>query len=130
MLVLDANVVLPACTNPNGFVRYGAHELFAPPLMWSEARANLHLAMARGVVSREVAERSLARLHASPVSVRAPRRLGDEAWRIADELGVGRTYDAEYLALARLLGCPLVTLDLRLRRGAARIGSVIGPDEL
>lgn len=130
MLVLDANVVLPACAVADGFRQFGEDELVAPPLMWSEARANLHLAMVHGVVPRDLAERTLIRLHTSPVSVRSPRGLGDEAWRVADELGVGRTYDAEYVALARLLGCRLVTLDARLRRRAARLGFVIGLDEL
>jgi predicted nucleic acid-binding protein len=45
-------------------------------------------------------------------------------------LGWAKTYDAEYVALARLLGCRLVTLDARLRRGADRLGFVISPDEL
>jgi hypothetical protein len=60
----------------------------------------------------------------------APARAGDLAWRIADELGWAKTYDAEYLALAGVLGCRLVTLDLRLRRGAERLGYVVTPMEL
>jgi predicted nucleic acid-binding protein len=40
------------------------------------------------------------------------------------------TYDAEYVALARLLGCRLFTVDERLRRGAGRLVEVVGPREL
>ena len=36
----------------------------------------------------------------------------------------------EYVALAQILGCRLVTLDGRLRRGAAQLGMVIGVHEL
>ncbi|MHB8691313.1 MAG: hypothetical protein ACYDHH_08705 [Solirubrobacteraceae bacterium] len=39
-------------------------------------------------------------------------------------------HDAEYLAIADLLGCRLVTLDIRLRRGADRLGFVITPAKL
>jgi predicted nucleic acid-binding protein len=56
--------------------------------------------------------------------------LAEEAWRIADELGWAKTYDAEYVALASLLDCRLVTVDGRLRRGADRLGFVVGPTEL
>jgi predicted nucleic acid-binding protein len=34
------------------------------------------------------------------------------------------------VALARILRCQLVTIDARLRRGAARLGFVIGPTEV
>jgi len=57
-------------------------------------------------------------------------RLILEAGRIADELGWAKTYDAEFVALAALLDCQLVTLDLRLRRGAAALGFVVTPTEL
>ena len=45
-------------------------------------------------------------------------------------MGWARTYDAEYLALASLLRCRLVTTDLRRRRGTDRLGSVVTPKEL
>jgi predicted nucleic acid-binding protein len=52
------------------------------------------------------------------------------AWQLAAELGRAKTYDAEYLAAARILGTRVVTLDMRLRRGAAHLGLVVTPTEL
>ena len=130
VLVLDANIVLPACASDEGFAMFAHERLVAPPLMWSEARATLHLGLTRGLVDRESAELSFGRLEECPVSAESPPALGRETWRLADDLGMGRTYDAEYVALASLLECRLVTLDARLRRGAARLGFVIGPGEL
>jgi predicted nucleic acid-binding protein len=60
----------------------------------------------------------------------SPRRLLDVAWEIADELGLAKTYDAEFLALARISGALVLTTDARLRRGADRTGLVIDPTEL
>jgi predicted nucleic acid-binding protein len=98
--------------------------------MWSEVRSSLHEAHWRGEVSLEQATRAVAALEASPIQVRAHKRLGSEAWRIADELGWAKTYDAEYVALASLLRCRLLTVDTRLRRATSRLGYVIGPSEL
>ncbi|MGH8328226.1 MAG: hypothetical protein ACRET2_15855 [Steroidobacteraceae bacterium] len=36
MLVLDANVAVAACAEPEGFADLNEIELVAPPLMWSE----------------------------------------------------------------------------------------------
>jgi predicted nucleic acid-binding protein len=130
VLVLDANVVIPACTRDRGFQRFGRQALVAPPFMWSEARSSLQEAVWRGELREDAGLRALGRLESSPVEARTHPDVGFEAWRIADELGFAKTYDAEYLALARLLGCQLVTLDGRLRRGADRLGLVIGPGEL
>lgn len=85
---------------------------------------------AKGEVGVERAARLHDRLNAAPVERMDPPNLGSEAWRIAEEMGWGRTYDAEYVALATLLDCRLVTLDTRLRRGADRLGMVITPNEL
>lgn len=129
-LVIDATVALAACGIENGFDELEDPELLAPPLMWSEAYSVLHELRWRGEVGFDDAERTRARLDRAAVAVRNPHRLRSEAWRIADELGWAKTYDAEYLALALLSGCRVVTLDRRFRRGAVRLGLVVTPDEL
>lgn len=129
-LVIDAGVAMAASFGDNGFAIFRDHELAGPPLMWSEARSTIHLRTMLGSISREAAEHARTQLEQCPVRRVDRARLGEEAWRVADEFGWGRTYDAEYVALARLLGCRLMTLDARLRRGTDRLGFVIGPDEL
>jgi predicted nucleic acid-binding protein len=130
VLVLDASLVVPTCTAAARFDYLGDPDLIAPPLMWSEARSTLHAALWRGELTPEHARESHERLLEAPVAARNPRGLGEAAWRLADELGWVRTYDAEYLALARLLDCRVVTVDARLLRGAARTGLVVSPTEL
>ena len=129
MLVIDANVAVAACARPNGFEYLGL-ELAGPPLLWSEARSTLHLNVSKGMIDKERARRLHERLEAAPVSLINPPELGREAWRVADEFGWGRTYDAEFVALARMFDCRLVTLDTRLRRGTDRLGFVVTPAEL
>ncbi|MGH9112986.1 MAG: type II toxin-antitoxin system VapC family toxin [Acidimicrobiales bacterium] len=130
MLVVDATVALSASGTDDGFSELGDDDLVAPPLMWSEARSVLHELTWRREVQPEDAEATRARLEDSPVARRNPKRLGAEAWRIAEQLGWAKTYDAEYVALARLLRCRVVTLDARLRRGADRLDIVVAPHEL
>ena len=64
------------------------------------------------------------------VTERRPADLTSTAWQIAHEFGWAKTYDAEYVALAKILDCQLVTLDARLRRGTDRLGFVVTPAEL
>ncbi len=121
---------MPACIVLDGFSRFGNEELVAPPLLWSEARSALHEAQWRGDIDREQARASVGRLNAAPIAVRDEAGLGPAAWDIADRLGWAKTYDAEFVALAQLLNCRMVTLDARLRRRAAQLGFVVGPNEL
>jgi predicted nucleic acid-binding protein len=130
MLVVDASVALPACASPGGFDIFGAEELVAPPLLWSESRSALHEALLRRDIPAVQALRTLEALERAPIRPRAQRRLSRRAWDLANEMGWAKTYDAEYLALAQLLDCRFVTLDARLHRDAARLGFVVSPTEL
>jgi predicted nucleic acid-binding protein len=129
-LAVDASVAVAAAANPLGFERFRRFELVAPSLMWIESASTLHAMMWRGELRSEQAESMRDRVLAAPVRRRDPDELALEAWKVADELGWAKTYDANYVALARLLKCQLVTLDARMRRGTARLGFVVGPTEL
>jgi predicted nucleic acid-binding protein len=129
-LVVDATVVAVALTQADGFEALGEDDLLAPALMWSEARSTLHLGLLKGKVSAEHATVQHDRLEACPVRRVEEPKLGRAAWEIAEQFGWGRTYDAEYVALAQILGCRLVTLDIRLRNGTDRLGFVVTPTEL
>jgi predicted nucleic acid-binding protein len=129
-LVIDASVAVAAAANPVGFERFRRFELVAPPLMWIEAVSSLHAMLWRGELRREQAESMRDRVLAAPVRRHDPDALAKDAWHVAEEMGWTKTYDANYVALARLLGCRLITLDARMRRGTARLGFVVGPTEL
>jgi predicted nucleic acid-binding protein len=130
LLVVDANFAVAACTAEDGFREFESEELVAPPLMWPEFRSAVHEAVWRRAVSSNLGRLTLQALDRSPIRAKTHPRLGWEAWRLADELGWAKTYDAEYLALASLLGARVVTLDSRFRRGAERTGLVVTPSEL
>jgi predicted nucleic acid-binding protein len=130
MLVVDAAVVVTACLSESAFAPLTRHELVAPYLMWSEASSVLHELLWRSEISDDLAQTALQRLTDADITARRPKGLMDEAWGIAERLGWAKTYDAEYLALARLIRCPLLTTDARLKSAGSKVVSVIGPAEL
>ena len=130
MLVIDASVAVAASFATGGFDELHEQQLVAPALMWSEARSALHELLRRRELTQADAEAARTRLEAAPVKLRRHRALGERAWRIAHELGWAKTYDAEYVALAQLLDCRLVTLDARLRRSTERLALVVSPLEI
>ena len=91
-----------------------------PNLFWDEVRNLLLSAERRGRVGRGYADTSLARIRRLPF-----QSPGDAEDRHILELA-GRhgltAYDASYLALAMREGCPLVSLDVRLRSAARSEG--------
>ena len=130
MLVVDATVVLAACAAEDGFAQFTDPDLVAPPLMWSEARAVLHELARRGDLPAAQARRMRRAVDRAPVAEQGHPSLGETSWDIADRMGLSRTYAAEYVALARLLGCRLVTLDADIARRARRLAVVVGPAQL
>lgn len=130
MLVVDAAVIVTACLSGPGLQLLGGEALVAPHLMWSEASSVLHELRWRKEISGELATIALERLRVADVRPRRPKGLREEAWRIADRLGWAKTYDAEYLALAQLLSCRLLTSDAKLKAGGSGLVHIIGPSDL
>lgn len=134
-LVIDASLAVELSLDRAGEQAdrvLGEERLIAPPLLWSEVMSVLNEMAFRGEISKELALQALERFVGGQINVeeRQPDDLAKTAWSIARELGWAKTYDAEYLAAARLLDTRVVTLDMRLRRGADRLDLVVTPDEL
>jgi hypothetical protein len=133
-LVIDANVAIAAAAaNPVGFKRFRRFELVAPPLMWIEAVPVR--TPCSGAASCAVSRPSQCVTAYSRLPYDDTSRMGLSRKRVGCSGGDGlgcraKTYDANYVSLARLLGCRLITLDARMRRGTSRLGFVVGPTEL
>lgn len=133
MLVVDANLIVEVTlerVETNAMKALGDDELVAPWLLWSEVPAALCGLAYRSEVPQTLADEAIEKLKTVPVAPRHPDDLIDEAWRVAKTFGWGKTYDAEYLALAKILNCRLVTMDGPLLRRTKHLGFVVTPEEL
>jgi predicted nucleic acid-binding protein len=136
MLVIDGSLAvelsLDRIGEQAGEVLGNDGDLIAPMLLWSEVPSALHEMVFRGEISTALAELGLQRFLAGKLGIteKRPDDLTSTAWQIAEDFGWAKTYDAEYVALAKLNDCRLVTVDGRLRRGADRLGFVVTPAEL
>ena len=129
-LVIDASAAVHLVSADGELTQLMAYRLIAPELLWSEALAAFRAAAWRGELSETDAAIARQRLNSLPIESRSDAELREFAWLVATSLGWAKTYDAEYIALARLLGVPLLTVDARLRRGAASVVTIVGPTEL
>ncbi|MDQ6909298.1 MAG: type II toxin-antitoxin system VapC family toxin [Actinomycetota bacterium] len=130
MLVIDASAALYLLASVDGMEPLANIELVAPALLWSECTSVLNEMRWRGQVSEALASGAFERLLAAPIARRAEDGIYAGAREVTKELGWAKTYDAEYVALARILGANLLTRDERLRRGASRLVTVVGPDDM
>jgi predicted nucleic acid-binding protein len=127
-LVIDASIAVPAALVGRWSAWIGADELIAPSLLWSEATAAVHQLAWRSEIDRLTAATAINWLAGATVDVYPSRDLVAEAHDLARTLGWAKSYDAEYVVLARRLGIPLVTLDRRLAATASRFVAVHGPE--
>jgi len=130
VLVIDASAALYLLASENGVEPFADLELTAPALLWSEVTSVLNEMRWRGELSWALADAMFDRLIASPIERQVRDELYRDARDVARALGWAKTYDAEYIALARTLEVPLLSRDHRLRRGAGRLITVVAPDEL
>jgi predicted nucleic acid-binding protein len=117
VLVIDASAAIAACHTPVGFARFRGHEMVAPQLMILEASSVFHEMSWREEISKQRAKQMLTRLLKANIEIRAPVSLTEAAWDVADELGWAKTYDAQHVALARMLDWRLGVIDSPGLRG-------------
>lgn len=81
-----------------------AEPIVAPPLLTSEMTNILRQRMRRTRLSIVAARQLLADFFSLGIMLVAPAELYDRALVLADEHGLVAAYDAQYVALAQLLG--------------------------
>lgn len=128
--MVDAGVAIRMLLSEQAAGLAARFTLVAPPLMWSEAASALRSAVYRKELNGPAAGEAIRRLAEVQIQRSTPATLYLEAWAIAEQLGWAKTYDAEYIALARILNCRVITRDARLKRGAGSLVPIVGPDEL
>ncbi len=89
-------------------------QIAAPALLHYEVVATLRKLAHRGTISPEDAERLLKQILKRPLQLMMDVALSERAYALATEHGLPSAYDAQYLAVAQRLDCPLWTFDKRL----------------
>ena len=108
----------------------GEHQLLAPTLLRSHVLSLLYRSVRRGDMAQADADRQLDYLRGLRIRLLGDRVLQRTAWRLADQLGWEDTYDAEYVALARLQADAFVTLDAGLARAVQGLVTLAAPQAL
>jgi predicted nucleic acid-binding protein len=106
------------------------HELLAPTLLRSQALSAVYEAVRRGDLSMEEGRERLAYVNRMKIRLLGDAVLRRVAWKLAEQLDLDSTYDAEYLALTQLQADFFVTLDEDLARRAAEVVPTATIDDL
>lgn len=99
-------------------------DLVAPTLLPYEAANVIRRRELAGLTGVDQAAQAHADLNDLPVGLWPHELLATRTWELRANLSV---YDASYVAVAELLGVPLVTLDRRLSRAPGIRCSVLVP---
>jgi len=97
-------------------------ELCAPTLWRSEVLSAVYEAVRRGELTEESARERLGYVNALKIRLLGDAVLRRRAWELAQLLDLDTTYRAEYVALAQLQGCTLVSTD---ERWLKRVGDLV-----
>jgi predicted nucleic acid-binding protein len=106
------------------------HKLLAPTLLRSQVLAQLYADVRSGRIDKRNAKAQLDHLRALQIRLLGDRVLQSTAWAIAEQLGWGDTFVAEYVALTKLQADALVVEDAELARVVSRLVPVARLDDL
>jgi indolepyruvate ferredoxin oxidoreductase alpha subunit len=106
------------------------HKLVAPTLVRSQALSRLYEAARRGEISTAEARERVLRINSMKVRFLGDKVLQWQAFKVAEELGLEKTYDAEYVALTQLQADALVTSDEKLAKAVAGLVETAPVDAL
>ena len=116
-LVVDASALLETLLRspaaPTVDDALASADPLAPDLLDAEVLATLFRLERRQAIDQGRATRALAALSSAPVERVPTPRLAPLAWGLRAQLAPAH---ALYVALARRLGCPILTADVRLAR--------------
>jgi predicted nucleic acid-binding protein len=107
-----------------------AHQLVAPNLIRSQALTQLLQAVRSGELAEDRALEFHERLTRLKMRLLGDRVSRGTAWKIAREQGWETTYDAEYLAVARLQADALITVDATMASKAEGVVALAPFDAL
>ena len=97
-------------------------ELYAPTLWRSDVLSAMYEAVRRGELAEKVARERLAYVNGLKIRLLGDAVLRRRAWELAQQLELATTYQAEYLALAQLQKCILVSTDAGFLK---RVGDLV-----
>ncbi|MDR2378555.1 MAG: type II toxin-antitoxin system VapC family toxin [Bifidobacteriaceae bacterium] len=121
-LVVDASAVLAALLTEDGDLaaaRMAETEMAAPHLLPFDVANVVRRWWSAGVLTQSAAELALDSFGLLDIELWPFEAVASRVWARRGRL---TAYDASYVALAELLGCPLLTGDARLV-GAVRAGA-------
>ena len=99
-----------------------AERLVAPPLLFAEVTSVLRRHVHVGTLEHARAVIALQGLLAMSITSIDRPEIYLRALELAQQLGHARAYDVQYLAVAEMESCPVVTLDRGLYQNALRLG--------
>ena len=128
---VDASAVIPLLlplpTSPNvrqfwvDALDSDAH-LVAPPLVFAETTSVIRRYVYLGTLLHEEAAAALRYLLRLPISAVHSPDVYLRALDLARRLGHAKAYDVQYLAVAQIQECPIVTVDRGLHEAARTLG--------
>lgn len=132
MIVLDASAIADYLLGDPGRGEWVSarldelgDEMHAPHVVDLEVASAIRRVLGRGETSMARADQAIADFLAMPLTRHPHSGLLDRVWALRASV---TPYDAAYVAMAELLGAPLVTTDSRLARAPGHRATVLSPE--